>query len=254
MTRYKLLVVVLFFITGFTVKSQEASGRVSLVFPSVEQEATSIWRTINDIDFLEKQGYRIHLPEDKIIDSLIIRSKKGIFGNSDFSTIYNLVETKFFHRENYNPAIQKVQNQLKFINNLVEEINASRQHWDWDFNLKDNYSILLTLYGTGGSYNVDEGVITLFTNQKGDFMNYKDPSNTIIHEIVHMGMEHSIVRKYNLPHGLKERLVDTFVYLMFKKELPEYRIQNMGDIKIDNYLKKPEDIGALNSIISKFIN
>ena len=85
-------------------------------------------------------------------------------------------------------------------------------------------------------------------------MNYKNPANTIIHEITHIGMEYSIVRKYNISHGLKERIVDTFVYLMFKEKLPEYKIQNMGDNKIDKYLNKKEDIDSLNTTVSKFMN
>ncbi len=65
----------------------------------------------------------------------------------------------------------------------------------------------------------------------------------------------SIVQKYGLPHGLKEYIVDTFVYLMFQEQLPEYRIQNMGDPKIDDYLKTPDDLSALkNTIVSEFVD
>ncbi len=84
-------------------------------------------------------------------------------------------------------------------------------------------------------------------------MKYNNPAYTIIHEISHMGMEYSIVQKYGLSHGLKERLVDTFVFLMFKKMLPEYKIQNMGDSRIDKYLNKKNDIESLNSIVSEFV-
>jgi len=69
-------------------------------------------------------------------------------------------------------------------------------------------------------------------------MNYDNPANTIIHEIVHMGIEKSIIQKYNLSHGLKERIVDTIVYVLFGEFLPEYKVQNMGDTKIDKFLKK----------------
>ncbi|MEM1258006.1 MAG: hypothetical protein AAGH81_05715, partial [Bacteroidota bacterium] len=93
----------------------------------------------------------------------------------------------------------------------------------------------------------------LLTNTEGGFMKYKNPAYTIVHEITHMGMEYSIVQKYSLTHGLKERLVDTFVYLMFKEKLPEYQIQNMGDKNIDRFLNKKKDIESLNSIISEFV-
>ncbi|MEL6132505.1 MAG: hypothetical protein AAFR59_03980, partial [Bacteroidota bacterium] len=106
--------------------------------------------------------------------------------------------------------------------------------------------------GTGGSYDPDKGVVTLWTDTSGVFMKYEEPAYTIIHEIVHMGIEYSIVQKYDLSHELKERIVDTFVYLMFKENLPEYTIQDMGNTQIDRYLGKPEDIGSLDAIAAKF--
>ncbi|MEO1032130.1 MAG: hypothetical protein AAFX55_12030 [Bacteroidota bacterium] len=248
------LFLVLVSISSLSCKSQRQVSRIEIVHPTIEQETTSIWRTINDISFLEKQGYRINLPKDTLFDALIAKSKNGTFGNDDFTTIYTLIETQFFDPNNYAQAIQKVESQVELMNTLVNEIDTQKNQWDWKFKMFDTYKVVFTLYGTGGSYDPDEGIITLLTNQNGKFMNYKQPANTIIHEIVHMGMEYSIVQKYKLSHGLKERLVDTFVYLMFKEELPEYRIQSMGDTKIDTYVKKQEDIAALDAIISEFVN
>lgn len=250
----KLVFIIVFSITSLDCTSQTSVSRIEIVQPTIEQETTSIWRTINDIAFFENQGYSINLPKDSLIDSLITKSKNGTFGNEDFATIYTLVETKIFDQKNYEQAIQKVTNQTELINNLIHEIDSSKSEWGWNFNMFDKYRVIFTLYGTGGSYDPDEGTITLLTNMKGNFMNYKNPANTIIHEITHMGMEYSIARKHNLSHGLKERIVDTFVYLMFKEKLPEYKIQNMGDNKIDKYLNKKEDIDSLNDTVSEFVN
>lgn len=249
-----LLLVFVFSINGFCCKSQVSRSRIEIVRPSIEQEATSVWRTINDITFLEHQGYTIHLPNDVLIDSLILKSKNGTFGNEDFPTIYAFVETKAFKQEHYEQAIQKVALQTHLINKFLDEIDSTKDTWDWNFNSFEKYKVQFTLYGTGGSYDPDEGTITLFTNIDGNFMNYENPANTIIHEITHMGMEYSIVQKYNLSHGLKERIVDTFVYLMFKEELPEYKIQYMGDSKIDNHLREQQDLSSLDRIVSEFVN
>ncbi|WP_132065841.1 MULTISPECIES: hypothetical protein [Aquimarina] len=248
------LLLVVFSITNLSCKLQTQMSRIEIVQPTVEQEVISIWRTINDFSFLEKQGYTINLPKKPLIDSLIIKSKNGTFGNEDFSTIYNLVETEIFNHEDYEKAIQKVKNQHDLINKLVYEIDSTKNQWDWDFNTFDKYKITFTLYGTGGSYDPENGTITLLTNKEGSFMNYKNPANTIIHEITHMGMEYSIVQKYKLSHGNKERIVDKFVYLMFNDKLPEYRVQDMGNTKIDDYLNKQEHLNTLSSIISKFVD
>jgi len=248
----KLLLLV-FSLSNLSCKSQTQDSRIEIIQPTIEQEATSIWRTINDIEFFEKQGYNINLPKDSLIDALITKSKNGTFGNEDFPTIYSLVETKVFEQKNYEQAIQKVGNEINFLNNLINEIDDKKSSWDWEFNIFDKYKVVFTLYGTGGSYDPDEGTITLLTNKEGGFMKYKNPAYTIIHEISHMGMEYSIVQKYSLTHGLKERLVDTFVYLTFKEKLPNYKIQNMGDGNIDKYLNKKKDIESLNSIINEFV-
>ncbi len=245
---------VIFSIISVSGISQTSPSRIEIILPTIEQEATSIWRTINDIAFFEKQGYTINLPKDSLINTLIKKSKDGGFGNEDFSTIYTLVETKIFNPNNYERAIQKVKNQTDLINTILYKINTTKSQWDWNFKMFNNYKVVFTLYGTGGSYDPDEGTITLLTNKEGMFMNYKNPANTIIHEIAHMGMEYSIVQKYNLSHELKERVVDTFVYRMFHAELPEYRIQIMGDDKINTYLRTQDDISSLHIIVSKFMN
>lgn len=247
------LMLLCFLIISLSFKSQTKESRIEIVIPTIEQEATSIWRTINDINFLEKQGYNINLPKASLIDSLIKKSKNGTFGNEDFPAIYTLVETKVFEQKNYEQAIQKVGNEIDLMNNLINEINDKKTNWDWDFKMFDKYKVVFTLYGTGGSYDPNEGIVTLLTNKEGGFMKYKNPAYTIIHEITHIGMEYSIVSKYNLSHSLKERIVDTFVYLMFQKEMPEYKIQSMGDENIDKYLITQKDIESLNSIMSEYV-
>ena len=127
--------------------------RITITTPTIEQEASSIWRTINDISFLEKQGYNINLPRNSIIDSLIIKSKQSTFGNEDFSTIYNLLENGIFDSKSYTQAIKKIKPQLEMLNGFVTEIDESKDDWDWDFKSFDQYRIHLTLYGTGGSYD-----------------------------------------------------------------------------------------------------
>lgn len=198
--KMKLIKIILFFflIISISCKSQERVSRIEIIQPTVQQEATSIWRTINDYTFLEKQGYTITLPEHSLIDSLVTKSKNGTFGNDDFSLIYTLLESNFFNLENYEKAKQKVENELNLLNDFIGEIDSARNHWDWKFNMFDKYKVVFTLYGTGGSYDPDEGIITLLTNEEGGFMKYKNPAYTIIHEISHMGMEYSIVQKYNL--------------------------------------------------------
>jgi len=255
MKSHKIILFILGLLLYQSCSSQQAQSKNNILIhiPTIEQEATSIWRTINDIEFLEQQGYKINLPENDLIKSLIVKSKNGDFGNQEFSEIYNLLEESIYNKSNYELALKKTNAQKKLLQKLVNHLNVSKETWDWEFKTFENYKVIFTLYGTGGSYDPDSGMVTLFTNSEGEFMNYEEPANTIIHEVVHMGIEKSIVQKYKLSHGLKERIVDRMVYIMFKEFLPEYKVQNMGDTKIDKSLANRKDIKELDSRIEKYI-
>lgn len=253
MKRINWLLILAGLIIGYSCHSQKVKNKISINIPTVEQEASSIWRTINDIDFFEKQGYTIALPDAPLIDSLILKSKNKAFGNDDFPAIYQLLETGVYSKTDYQIAVGKVAAEQQLINGVIYEIEQSKTSWDWDFKLFDTYDIVFTLYGTGGSYDPNTGTVTLFTTNEGKFKKYKNPANTIIHEITHLGMEESIVQKYKLSHGLKERIIDRFVYLMFKEQLPNYKVQNMGNVKIDDYLKSKDDLKKLDAVLRELI-
>ncbi|MEM9928535.1 MAG: hypothetical protein AAF840_01825, partial [Bacteroidota bacterium] len=223
----------------------QPATHLSVSAPTIEQEATSIWRTLNDLQFLEGLGYTIHLPQQEIIDSLKAKSKQGQFGNDDFPTIYNLLETEEYSESAYKAALTKVEAQRELLQTLLQRLRAARQTWSWDFEMADAYEVTFTRYGTGGSYDPDHQRITLFTNSEGAFKRYKQPANTIIHEIVHLGVENTLVQRYKLSHPMKERLVDTIVYLLFNDLLPNYKIQNMGETRLDEFIKQQEDLVEL---------
>lgn len=229
--------------------SQESGNRFTILVPTVEQEATSVWRIINDIQFFNNHGYSVNLPHCRQVDSLLIKSKNGMFSNNDYSSIFELIESDFYNEENYLAAYEKVKQQEVVVNTMIGQLDSLRNLWDWDFKMFANYDVLFTLYGSGGSYNANIGGIALFTNNYGDFKSYSNPANTIIHEIVHIGIEESIVQKYKLSHILKERIVDRIVFIYFSDVLPEYKIQNMGETNVDALLKDKNDVANLNSII-----
>lgn len=234
-------------------RSQTPSAQLTISIPTIEQEATSVWRTINDIEFLENLGYSIVLPKHEQIDSLIAKSKRKEFGNQDYATIYQLLESDIYKETDYQAAKEKVVKEQAMLLNMLGQIEAERNSYDWDFKMFEEYDIVFTLYGSGGSYDPETGRVTLFTTPEGAFKKYQNPANTIIHEITHLGMETSIILKHKLPHGLKERLVDRFVFTHFGEQLPEYKVQNMGDPAIDTYLKEAADFERLDAVLKEYV-
>jgi hypothetical protein len=147
----KTILVAIFFLNANISLSQESENRLSILIPTVEQEATSVWRTINDIELFNKQGYNINLPHCKQIDSLLIKSKNGMFNNNDYSSIYELIESDVFNKDNYLAVYEKVKQQELIINTMIMQLDSLRNLWDWDFKMFANYNVLFTLYGSGGS-------------------------------------------------------------------------------------------------------
>ncbi|MEO1808513.1 MAG: hypothetical protein AAFU33_27145, partial [Bacteroidota bacterium] len=102
MKKYFLVTWIL--LMGWMCQAQPMEHKLQLQLPTIQQEASSIWRTIHDIAFFERQNYTVNLPDAPLIDQLIAKSKAGTFGNEDFSSIYQLLEDGAYQKEDYKPA------------------------------------------------------------------------------------------------------------------------------------------------------
>ncbi len=226
-------------------------NRISINIPSAEAEAEYIWRTLQDISFFEENNYQLSLPKHSLIDNLIDSVKAGNFGERHYELIQSMMTDSIYNRDDYLLGYKKLEHRRDLMNQMINEIDDF--DLNWPVKTFKVYQINLTLYGPGGSYDPDEGSILIYTSPVGMFKNYDEPHNTIIHEVVHIGIEDSIVRKYDLPHPLKERIVDTFVSLNFGQYLPNYKIQEMGDKRIDPFLKSVEEFKNLDKIVRKIM-
>lgn len=227
-------------------------NRIQIVIPTAEEESDYVWRTIQDISFFEQHNYQVSLPQGELIDALIAKSKANQLRQEDYTALENLMKSKVYQKADYQKAYKKIAEQQDLIHKMANRLSRSKRAWH--FKAFDVYQIRLTLYGSGGSFDPENGVVTIFATAEGKFKQYDNPANTIIHEIVHIGIEDSIIQKYKAPHALKERIVDRFVLLNFKKYLLDYRVQNMGDVRIDQYLSKKKDLRKLNQIVERFMN
>ncbi|MFV1884140.1 MAG: hypothetical protein ACMZ7B_06625 [Balneola sp.] len=227
------------------------SGKIDILIPTVEQETEYVWRTIQNISFFDEYGYDISLPEGSLIESLKTKSREKTLNNEDYKALSAFMKEKVYKKSDYEKGYKKVVSETALLESLIGKIkNAER---NWDFRFFETYTVTLTLYGPGGGYNPEEGSILLFTTLEGGFKQYENPRNTIIHEIIHIGVEESIMQKYDVPHGLKERIIDTFVHLNFKDQLPDYCIQNMGDTRLDSLLSEKKDLIHLEGIVIELL-
>lgn len=228
-----------------------SQDRIKVNIPTAEAEADYIWRTIQDTKFFEENNYQVALPPGMLVEGLKKKAKENQLTDEDYVELKSFVRDSVYDTSQYAAGFAKIEAQLPLLNRLL--VRLSNMERDWDFKEFPLYEVNLTLYGPGGSYDPDEGTILIYTTPQGQYKQYDNPANTIIHEIVHIGVEASIVQKYQVPHRLKERIIDTFVSLCFGEDLPDYRIQNMGDERIDPYLKKQGDLQQLGKFVAEIL-
>lgn len=252
MCLYRLSSLVVFIVFFFNaVLSLGQSNQVAVVIPNAEDEASSVWQNIRDIKFFDKNGYSVVFPRLTFVDSMLNSSRKNELNEADYKELVQQIADSVYNINDYSKGFNKITNGISTIENAINQL--SEQAWDWNFLIFSQYRIKLTLYGPGGSYNNETGVILLQTFPNGGFKGYNSPVNTIIHEIVHIGIEKSIIWKYKLSHTQKERLVDLFVSICFGELLPDYKLQEFGDKRLDKYFKEKKDFQELPSRIEQFL-
>lgn len=229
-----------------------SQNRLAINVPSAKNEAEYIWSTIQDINFFEEHNYQISLPEGELIEQLKEKAKSGRLTDADYEKLEDYVTGSVYNEEDYFQGHRNIQDEIELIQKMINQIDASK--FNWNFKAFESYQVNLTLYGPGGSYQPEDGSLLIFTTPEGQFKNYRNPANIIIHEIVHIGIEESIISKHNVPHAFKERIVDIFVSLNFGHYLPEYIIQDMGDIRLDKFVKQKSDLIELEDIVERILS
>ena len=171
-----------------------------------DQETNLIWDKVQNIDFFEKFNYLLSLPDHIIVTNLIKRVKLNTQSKSDYSDLFNLIKTEIYDIADYRNGINNIYLHLKNVNlsfGCFQNYNKL-----WNFKYFDEYRILLTLYGPGGEYSPSSGEIIMLTTKNGEFRRSSNPLETIIHEMVHIGIEECIIQKFDIPHKVKEQIVD----------------------------------------------
>ena len=113
--------------------------------------------------------------------------------------------------------------------------------------------MVVTRYGSGGNYDADDRAIMIRVASGGKFKGtYRDPLETIVHEMMHLGIEEKIVKKFKLTHWEKERVVDQICQKEFKDIFPAYKLQEYGDQGADLDLSL-DDLQDLPAAVSEYV-
>ncbi len=174
----------------------------------LEEEIDRVKYTLSRLDWYKENGYSVDLPD-------------GLDMSSSDEEISHKISQEY-DLEKYKEAASTLGDLwTEFAPHLLE-IKESGV-----LNIAPSYTAILTLYGTGGSYDSSRNeVILKIKNRPLD-----DIFGTLLHEIVHISIQPFIV-KYKVPHWYKERLVDLIGQKYFQDKR---KIQNIKtDVQVVN--------------------
>jgi hypothetical protein len=116
-----------------------------------------------------------------------------------------------------------------------------------DIKLSNTYNVILTKYGSGGSYDTATGTIII---NIGSAKRRERIHSVIVHEIVHMTIQH-LIDKYSVSHWRKERLVDLLLEKYFSTSQISQKIAENVSAVDDAFTKLFPDIDAVARCIGK---
>lgn len=191
---------------------------ISIQIMSCEEEYNQIWDLFWNMDWFRKNNIRVSIPQNLAFYELFIYAP-NFYGNNDKERLYKIFKEEIYDGELYKENLIEVEKQKDFIINKFE--NLRMQLGDY-FRIYDKYLIKLTRYSPGGQYNIDFGLVLAKIDECNG---QKSPFQTIMHEIIHLGIEESIVKENMLTHSEKESVVNW-----------------IGNMTIDNYkIQKSEE-------------
>ncbi len=202
----------------------------------------------NKLPWFKDNGYNIDLPSHPKFEFL--HTNIQVLSEGEKEELKQVFITEVYHKTSFDMALSNLHDAEPVTRKGLDLLSVLAKNWD--FHLKQQYNIVLTLYGPGGNYNVTEGRILVKIKENKEIPK-KWIEKTILHEIVHIGIEESIVQKFNLLHWEKERLVDLICFYHLKEILPDYQMQEKGDTRIDTYINEFIIIHDLPSAISNFV-
>ena len=205
---------------GNQFENKEDAIELNVVY-GLDQEIERVRNTLERLPWYKQQGYRVGLPQNI--------SEQSSLGEITNSVSYEYSEA------GYEDFTQWIKEQWPQIPAGFEELKKIPS-----FLLRNAYTVFLTKYGSGGSYDAQSGKVIVNIETRGK----EKIIGTIIHEIIHTGIEYLIV-SYDVQHWHKERLVDLIGKKYFPGLTPLQNIKEDTAIVDDAFRKHFPDIEAI---------
>jgi hypothetical protein len=149
-----------------------------------EFEVVRVKNCVSKLFWYDENGYKVSLPEK-------------VTAQSSGAEIKAQVESEF-NEEKYLQFATELKIEWQQFSSEFEKVKGEAT-----IAFSDKYTVLLTKYGTGGSYNATSDQIIV----KIEGRTVSSVLGTLVHEMVHIAIQ-KFIEKYEVTHWKKERLVD----------------------------------------------
>lgn len=211
---------------------------------SIDHDTQRVKTTLGKIAWYESQGYNWqNFPHPNGIDTAKLKSGEITYSDDDI----NKLVSDEYSEESYSKTAEYLKNEWV---NLAEIFKSQLK--ECSLPTVDDYKIVLTKYGSGGSYNIPDTVILNLNVKNKTERNF---FITMIHEMIHLSIE-ELIRKYRLSQWQKERIVDLTLAQFFPdmKRFQNSRldtneleiIDNIYDKGYNNIEEIIKQVGELN--------
>lgn len=216
---------------GAVSAADDLAASFSIRIPTPQEEFGIVWNTLKQMPFYKNYGYRVGLPEREEFQRLA--RKPGLMKKADRHQLYSFFADDVYRSSHYENGLNNLKSRLQSIQNAVEKLRELKSLWG--FEIYNHYDVILTLYGPGGLFYPDTGQVFIKTSKAGEFAR-KNPAHTVVHEMVHLGIHRSIIKRYHLNHHEKEKVVDYICTNFLADVLTDYKSQSFHTSQFDAYL------------------
>ena len=222
----------------------------TLSIPTAQEEATVMLNYLKQIPWFDSMGYRITLPNTPLVNSAISKLRAGgTLTSAEEAALRTHFIQDVYDVQDYQPSFNTIARAALEADQQIPSLRTYQS--SWGFFIPNKYTIQLTYYGPGGSYNPSTGLIIMKVDRE-NYWNPPRPLSIILHEAVHIGIENNIIQRNNIPQWTKERIVDHFMILQFG--LSGYRLQSTSpEYPIDIIFNQPDVLDHLPSRVEEFM-
>jgi len=220
--------------------------------PTAEEEAEQVINSLRSVQLFVSQNIiyppsSFRFPNTSLFNDAMRRIEAG--------EILTVAEENQL-REHFINDVYDARDYQRYFNTLARAVQRADERIDslrrfenaWGFYIPNVYRIFITVWGIGSTATPATATINMFSDH---IMLSPNLLYIIDHEVIHIGIDERIIRRFNIPHWTMERIVDLFQINHFG---PIGRpLQQEPEYPIDIIFEQPDVLDYLPQRVEEFL-